>query len=112
MNALPDISELRPKKPSPKPQRAPEGMRTFTVFRTSDTSGVSGTGITCQGTLFANGKAAIQWLGGPDPGDVVVKDFDKWLDVHVKAHPENGTVITFDNDEQLDFREKTTENTD
>ena len=102
--ALPELTELLPKEISPQPIRAPEGMRHFTVYRTTDTSGVSGTGIIAQGCLFANGAAAIQWLGGPDPGDVQTKDWEKWLSVHVKAHPENGTVITFSNGEQLDFR--------
>ena len=102
--ALPELTELLPKDISPIPKRVPEGMRTFTVYRSNDTSGVSGTGIIIQGCLFANGSVAIQWLGGPDPGDVQTKEWEKWLAVHVKAHPENGTVITFANGEQFDYR--------
>lgn len=102
---LPELTDLLPKEISPQPIRAPEGMRNFTVYRTTDTSGVSGIGIVAQGCLFANGAVAIQWLVGPDPGDVQTKDWDKWLNVHVKAHPENGTIITFSDGEQLDFRE-------
>ena len=38
--------DLKPKKPS---NRAPEGIRTFTVCRQSDETGISGTGVVAEG---------------------------------------------------------------
>lgn len=40
-----------------------EMSRTFKLYRTEDISGVSGTGLICEGVLFSDGHAAIHWLG-------------------------------------------------
>ncbi len=37
--------------------------RTFKLYRDKDISGVSGTGLICEGVLFSDGHAAIHWLG-------------------------------------------------
>lgn len=103
----PPIKELLPKDIEELPP-VPEGMRPFTVFRQHDESGVSGKGLIIQGVLFANGKCVIQWLVGPDPGDTQVKDWDKFLAVHIESHPQNKTIITFANGEQLFFEPEET----
>jgi len=103
MNTLPPLSELRPKKEFHAP-RAPEGMKCFTLYRQVDETGISGAGKVVQGVVFANGKAVIQWLSGPDPGDTQVKDsWERFLDTHVKSHPINCTVITWDDGTQQTY---------
>ena len=42
--------DLKPKKPA---KLAPQGIRTFTVCRLNDQSGVSGTGIVIEGIVLA-----------------------------------------------------------
>ena len=42
--------DLKPKKIS---NRAPEGVRTFTVCRQNDETGVSGDGVVIEGCMFA-----------------------------------------------------------
>lgn len=89
---------------------APLGMRKFTVYRGSDVSGVSGTGIVIQGIHFANDKVCIQWKCPPNAGDTQVKDTWKgFFDTHIGSHPENETIITFEDGEQLSYGPKTHE---
>lgn len=38
-------------------------MRRFSLVRTDDVSGVSGTGIVADGVLFPNGKCSLCWRG-------------------------------------------------
>ena len=96
----PTAEELRPKDEFMIP-RAPEGMKKFTMYRVEDETGVSGTGLVVQGVVFANGKAVIQWLAGPDPGDTQVKDdWDRFLNTHVKSHPTNRSIITWEDGTQ------------
>lgn len=94
LSQIPDISELLPTDGIGIPL-VPMGLRPFTVYRRSDESGVSGTGIIIQGVLFANGKCAIQWVCEPVPGNTVIHDWDEFLKIHVKSHKGNGTIITF-----------------
>jgi len=100
--STPAIEDLLPKPIIPSP-KCPAGMRTFTVYRGSDETGVSGTGVIIQGVLFANGRCVIQWLCDPDPGDTQIKDFERFLDTHVRTHPTNKTILTFGDGEQLKF---------
>lgn len=39
-------------------------MRTFTLQRTVDISGVSGTGVVAEGVEFSDGTAALRWRSG------------------------------------------------
>ena len=43
-------------KPSPPAKLAPRGIRTFTVARQIDESGVSGTGVVIEGMLLGTGQ--------------------------------------------------------
>jgi hypothetical protein len=54
--------DLKPKKPS---NRAPQGIRTFTVCRQSDETGISGEGVVIEGATFATGHTVIHWLTPP-----------------------------------------------
>ena len=98
----PTVDELLPRAIEPAP-KCPPGMRKFTVYRGGDESKVSGTGIVIQGVCFADGKCVIQWLCQPDPGDTQIKDWEKFLDVHIRSHPTNKTIITFEDGEQMKF---------
>lgn len=80
-------------------------MRRFTIARRYDKTGVSGTGVVIQGVQFATGHVVIQWLTQPD-GDIQTKDsLQKFLDIHVLSHPENGTILTWEDGVQQFFPE-------
>lgn len=99
--------ELLMPKPIPPVIRAPQGMDCFTIYRTNDQSGISGTGIIAQGVRFATGHVAVQWLTPPPDGDLQTKDsLDKFLSVHVLPHPENETIITWANGRQEHYPPK------
>ena len=51
--------DLKPKKPS---NRAPQGIRAFTVCRQRDETGISGEGVVIEGVMFATGHTVIHWL--------------------------------------------------
>ena len=90
--------DLKPKRPS---NRAPEGIRTFTVCRQSDESGVSGEGVVIEGATFATGHTVIHWLTPAPRGSIAFFDaFDDFLKIHIKPHPTNRTIITFEDGEQ------------
>jgi hypothetical protein len=83
--------------------RAPSGMRRFTMRRELDVSGVSGTGNVLEGVLFSTGVCVIHWLTPPPRGSISVFDsLDQFLAIHVKPHPENGTTLTFEDGERLE----------
>jgi len=83
--------------------RAPSGMRRFTMRREQDASGVSGTGYVLEGVLFSTGLVVIHWLTPPPRGSISVFDsLDQFLSIHVVPHPENGTIVTFEDGEQLE----------
>ena len=82
--------------------RAPSGMRTFTLRRTEDVSGVSGTGVVLEGTLFTTGVVVVHWLTPPPRGSIAIFDtLDQLLSIHVRPHPENRAVLTFDDGVEL-----------
>tara|TARA_R100000315_G_C5229904_1_gene140875 strand:+ start:1439 stop:1777 length:339 start_codon:yes stop_codon:yes gene_type:complete len=90
--------DLKPKKPS---MRAPEGIRTFTVCRQSDETGISGEGVVMEGVMFATGHTVIHWLTPAPRGSIAFFDaFDDFIKIHVTSHPGNGTIITFEDGEQ------------
>src|SRR5207302_5402307 len=82
--------------------RAPHGMRRFTMERQNDVSGVSGTGIVLEGVLFSTGVVVIHWLTPPPRGSISVFDsMDQFLSIHVRPHPGNHTVLTFEDGQTL-----------
>ena len=83
-------------------RRAPSGMRTFTLCRESDASGVSGTGVVLEGTLFSTGVVVVHWLTPPPRGSIAIFDsLAQLLSIHVHPHPENRTVVAFDDGLEL-----------
>lgn len=45
--------------------------RTFTLIRTEDISGVSGTGIVAEGVEFTDLTVALRWRSDPHPSTVL-----------------------------------------
>tara|TARA_Y100000310_G_scaffold319510_1_gene374892 strand:+ start:2040 stop:2393 length:354 start_codon:yes stop_codon:yes gene_type:complete len=89
---------LKPKKLTNK---APEGIRTFTLCRQNDETGVSGEGVVIEGCVFATGHCIVHWLTPAPRGALAIFDtFDDFIKIHVKPHPTNNTIITFENGEQ------------
>tara|TARA_B100000212_G_scaffold299014_1_gene243509 strand:- start:299 stop:676 length:378 start_codon:yes stop_codon:yes gene_type:complete len=98
-----DLEDLKPKKPS---NRAPQGIRTFTVCRQSDQTGISGEGVVIEGATFATGHTVIHWLTPAPRGSIAFFDaFDDFLKIHIKPHPANNTIITFEDGEQIYFKQ-------
>jgi len=93
--------ELKPKKP---PRLAPEGIRTFTVARQYDETGVSGEGVVIEGVTLATGQCIAHWLFPPPRGSIAVFDsMSDFTTVHIRPHPSNRTIITYDDGEQERF---------
>ncbi len=91
--------DLKPKKPS---KRAPQGIRTFTVCRQNDETGISGEGVVIEGATFATGHTVIHWLTPAPRGSIAFFDaFDDFIKIHVSSHPTNNTIITFEDGEQI-----------
>ena len=82
--------------------RAPHGMRRFTMRRDFDVSGVSGTGIVLEGVHFSTGVVVIHWLTPPPRGSIsVFDDFEQFLSIHVRPHPDNRTVLVFEDGQEI-----------
>ena len=59
-------------KPKPPPPLAPRGIRTFTVCRKRDETGISGTGVVIEGAIFATGQCIAHWLYPPPRGGIAI----------------------------------------
>ena len=90
--------ELIPKKPS---RLCPRGIQTFTVARQSDETGVSGEGVVIEGVVLATGQCIAHWLYPRPKGSIAIFDsMNDFITVHIKPHPGNRTIITYDDGEQ------------
>jgi hypothetical protein len=107
--------DLAPKRPA---RLAPEGIRTFTVARQYDETGVSGEGVVIEGVTLATGQCIAHWLFPPPRGSIAIFDsMSDFITVHIRPHPSNRTIITYDDGEQERFglfieEEKTDEEKD
>ena len=91
-------------KPKPPPKRAPRGIRSFTVCRQHDQTGVSGEGVIIEGVVLASGHCIVHWLFPQPRGGIAIFDsLEDFLKVHVKPHPQNKTIITFEDGEQKEY---------
>jgi hypothetical protein len=92
-------------KPKPPAKLAPQGIRTFTVFRGHDETGVSGDGIVIEGVELATGQCIAHWLYPPPRGSIAVFDsINDFIKVHIRPHPTNQTIITYEDGEQQTFK--------
>ena len=95
--------DLKPKKPA---KLCAQGIRTFTVCRINDESGVSGTGIVIEGITLATGQCVVHWLYPTPRGSIAIFDsISDFATVHIKPHPGNETIITYEDGEQVHYRE-------
>lgn len=91
--------DLRPKPPA---RHAPRGIRTFTVHRKIDQTGVSGEGVIIEGVLYATGQVVLHWLNPVPRGSIAIfESMNDFLSVHIGPHPANATTITFEDGEQM-----------
>ena len=101
VSASTSTENLIPKAP---PKLAPRGIRTFTVFRESDETGVSGDGVVIEGVELATGHCIVHWLYPPPRGGIAIfESLGDFIKVHIGPHPSNNTIITFQDGEQLKF---------
>tara|TARA_Y100000034_G_scaffold132016_1_gene194027 strand:+ start:46 stop:426 length:381 start_codon:yes stop_codon:yes gene_type:complete len=92
---------LKPKRPA---QQAPEGIRTFTIARQYDETGVSGVGVVIEGVVLATGQAIIHWLTPAPRGALAIFDsMADFIKIHIKPHPGNASILTWDDGEQEHF---------
>ena len=84
-------------------------MRTFTMYREADESGVSGTGKVLEGCEFTDGTVVCRWAsedaenstvnwenrGTPGAPDYR-SGFERFLSIHVLPHPDNRTRIVWE----------------
>jgi len=95
---IPKAEELIPKKPS---RLCPRGIQTFTVARQADETGISGEGVVIEGVLLATGQCLAHWLYPRPKGSIAIFDsMNDFVTVHIKPHPSNRTIITYDDGEQ------------
>jgi hypothetical protein len=91
-------------KPKPPARLAPRGIRTFTVCRQNDETGVSGGGVVIEGVVLATGQCIIHWLYPPPVGAIAIfNSMSDFATVHIKPHPSNKTIITFEDGEQTTY---------
>lgn len=76
-------------------------IKTFTIIRNGDESGVSGTGRILDGIVFHNGKTVVCWrtdVDGTQHGDSsigVYDSFGAFKRIHIDSHPSNDTEIHY-----------------
>ena len=88
-------------KPKPPAKIAPQGIRTFTVCRQADETGISGEGVVIEGAVLGTGQCIVHWLYPPPRGGIAIFDsMNDFLNVHVFPHPANRTIITFEDGDQ------------
>ena len=77
--------------------------RLFTLIRSIDESGVSGTGRVLDGVVFHTGQVVVCWRSDIDDaarGFSSISIYPSWeafLHVHVHPHPSKATEIRFNN---------------
>ena len=57
-------------------------MKTFTLEREEDVSGISGTGRVAEGIQFSDGTVAIRWIAGEHHSTVIWEDIESVLAIH------------------------------
>ncbi len=73
-------------------------MRTFTVVREQDESGVSGVGTVAEGTIYSDGSCTVRWMAPESPAHSTsfFNSISEFVMIHVAPHEGNHTKIIFD----------------
>ena len=74
-----------PKKPE---------VQVFKMIRNDDESGISGTGVVVEGTVFSDGTVVVRWLGAT-PCKAHWDSFEAFAKIHIESHPDNNTEIVW-----------------
>lgn len=72
----------------------------YDMIRTTDQTGVSGTGRVAQMAIFEDGTATVRWMTGKDS----TVNWSKWqdaVDVHINAHPDTTKLVPYGVDPDL-----------
>lgn len=64
----------------------------YDMVRTTDQTGVSGTGRVAQMAVFEDGSAVVRWMTGKD-STVCWAKYQDALDVHINLHPDTTKLI-------------------
>ena len=72
--------------------------RLFTVIRTRDETGVSGTGRVIDGVVFHTGQVVVCWRsdlrdGGGHPSLGIYPGWEAFAAIHINSHPSNETHV-------------------
>lgn len=67
----------------------------FEMIRKADQTGVSGTGKVGEGFIASDGKVTFHWLTGVARSVVFYDNFEDFLQIHVKPHPANETILNW-----------------
>src|SRR3990167_4985696 len=70
-------------------------MRRFQLFRKTDVTGLSGTGIVLEGALMSSGQIVVQWFGDA-PSTTIHPSFEKFAKIHVHGHPDDNEIVWLD----------------
>ncbi|MBC8555508.1 MAG: hypothetical protein H8D23_38325 [Candidatus Brocadiales bacterium] len=82
-------------------------LKTFSIYRKSDTGGVSGKGRVLDGVIFHNGWVVVCWrtdIEGARHGHSSIAMYPSWENfeyLHIAAHPENKTIVVYGDDANL-----------
>ena len=95
--------DLKPKKPA---KLAPQGIRTFTVCRINDESGVSGTGVVIEGITLATGQCVVHWLYPAPRGSIAMFDsISDFATVHISHIRATKQLSLYEDGEQVHYRD-------
>ena len=73
-----------------------KNIRTFSIVRKADESGVSGTGKVLDGVVFDNGQTVIKWTVEGKPNSIAIyPNFNAFKLIHIDSHPTNDTEIVW-----------------
>jgi hypothetical protein len=74
------------------------------MCRQNDETGISGTGVIVEGVLLATGQVILHWLSPSPRGSIAVFDsMNDFVNIHITSHLINGTIITFEDGEQITY---------
>ena len=82
-------------------------LKTFSVYRRVDQSGVSGAGRILDGVIFHTGWVVVCWRTDIDAakhGHSNLGIYQTWEDfkyIHIDSHPENKSLIVYGSDANL-----------
>jgi hypothetical protein len=79
----------------------------FEMHRSEDETGISGTGVVVEGTIFSDGQCVVRWLPEKSPAHCVSiwPNFGSFLTIHVHPHPDNKTEIRFSDGSVMRYNE-------